>query len=130
MKRFFACFLAVLIAISVFFIGALSAAADSYLIGDADGDGNVTIFDATKIQRVIADMDPDEDGAIIRRGDVDQDEELTIFDVTYIQRYLADLSVEYPVNIRVEDPAPTEEPTEAPTVQPTSARDRYELPPV
>ena len=63
---------------------------ESPLLGDVDGDGEVTIFDATAIQRKLADLPVaffDEAAA-----DVDGDGEVTIFDATYIQRWLAELS--------------------------------------
>ena len=66
------------------------------LLGDADGDGEVTIVDATKIQRVLANMQ----GAVINEtaADVDGDGEVTIVDATLIQRYLAIMPVKYPIN--------------------------------
>lgn len=67
-----------------------------YLLGDADGDGEVTILDATWIQRVLvgigAPADFNESAA-----DVDGDGEMTILDVTYIQRYLVGVAVPYAI---------------------------------
>ena len=63
------------------------------LLGDADGDGAVTILDATRIQRRLADLVGDED--IDRaNADADQDGLVTIIDATRIQRFLADLITE------------------------------------
>ena len=60
------------------------------ILGDADGDGEATILDATAIQRTLASL-PTE--AFIKiAADVDKDQEVTILDATYIQRYLANLS--------------------------------------
>ena len=60
------------------------------ILGDVDGDGEVTILDATMIQRKLADL------AVTAyheaAADTDGDGEVTILDATYIQRYLADLS--------------------------------------
>ena len=59
------------------------------LLGDADKDGEVTILDATCVQRVLAELPVtayDEDAA-----DADQDDDVTILDATAIQRYLAEL---------------------------------------
>lgn len=57
---------------------------------DVDGDGTVTIVDATFIQRKLASVpipfEMDEN-----MGDADEDGILTIIDATYIQRYLASL---------------------------------------
>ncbi len=57
--------------------------------GDADGDGKVTVVDATAIQRMLASIPMaffDEEAA-----DCDGDEKVTILDATDIQRYLAGL---------------------------------------
>ena len=61
------------------------------LLGDVDGDGEVTIIDATYIQRYLASIplgfDFDEDVA-----DTDDDGEVSILDATFIQRWLVSLS--------------------------------------
>ena len=59
------------------------------LPGDADLDGEVTITDATVIQRVLAGMRVERFGEIA--ADVDGDGEVTIFDASAIQRFLAEL---------------------------------------
>ena len=88
---------------------ALVKAMDSYygndtVIGDADGDGELTILDATRIQRWLAelcDMDGSEyTGAgstddRIKSADADGDGTVTILDATNIQRRLAGM----PVNV-------------------------------
>ena len=71
---------------------------DPYLIGDADGDGSVNIIDATKIQRVLAELDQDPGKLIAQRGDSNGDG-LDITDATRVQRYLAEFYV--PVTIGV-----------------------------
>ena len=58
--------------------------------GDADMDGMVTILDATRIQRVIAELDT-EDKIDKVAADADKDGQVTILDATRIQRVLADL---------------------------------------
>ena len=68
----------------------------SYRLGDADGDGTVTILDATKIQRILAGFSPAEAEAVSLRGNV-SGEELDILDATIIQRWLAGLAVHAPV---------------------------------
>ena len=60
----------------------------SYMVGDADGDGKITILDATKIQRLLAALVDDADGMIALRGDSDGSG-LDILDATKIQRFLA-----------------------------------------
>ena len=90
----------------------------SHIKGDVDLDGEVTILDATVIQRVLAGMIEDTDGHILRYGDIDGGG-LSIMDVTFIQRYLAQMNDGYPIGKIVdEDPQPTEKPTEADTAPP------------
>lgn len=105
----------------------ISASALTYKLGDADGDGEVTLIDATVVQRVLAYMQEDPDGGIALRGDIDANESLEAIDATFIMRYNAEMDVPYPVNSVISD-EPTEPPTEAPTQAPTSERDPYELP--
>lgn len=61
----------------------------TFILGDSDGDGVVTIIDATKVQRVLAGLDPDDDGMIALRSVTESGEPLNIMDATRIQRYLA-----------------------------------------
>lgn len=68
----------------------------SYILGDADGDGEVTIIDATWIQRTLAGITlatPCNEEA----ADVDGDGSMTIIDVTLIQRSLAGIVVPYAI---------------------------------
>jgi len=59
-------------------------------IGDADGDGVVTVLDATHIQRWLADL-LDDNAFYMANADADRDGYVTIIDATRIQRFLADL---------------------------------------
>ena len=61
------------------------------LIGDADGNGNITIKDATVIQAHLAQFQQLSGNALLA-ADVDQDGKVTVKDVTAIQRYLVNLS--------------------------------------
>lgn len=61
----------------------------TFLRGDADGEGRITILDATMIQRLLAGLIADNDEMIELRGDV-CDDGLDILDATLIQRFLAD----------------------------------------
>ena len=61
----------------------------TFLRGDADGDGEITIIDATKIQRVRALFDDDPDGMIALRAKSGVEPELSIMDATRIQRKIA-----------------------------------------
>lgn len=91
-------------------------------LGDADGDGLVTIFDATRIQRKLADL------AVIDKthepcADVDKDKSITILDATAIQRKLAGMKDPYgigkPLDGSDPDPTTAPQPTEPPYVEPT-----------
>ena len=62
----------------------------SLLLGDTDGDGAVTIIDATYIQRQLANI-PIPFDFIDAIADTDEDGSITIIDATYIQRWLANL---------------------------------------
>ena len=57
------------------------------IYGDVDGDGIVTIDDATAIQKYLAEYTVTP--FIEKAADVDADGKITIFDVTYIQKFLA-----------------------------------------
>lgn len=60
------------------------------IVGDADGDGEVGVVDATLIQRHIAELDLlDEDR--LECVDIDKDSKVTIMDATLIQRFIAQL---------------------------------------
>lgn len=61
---------------------------DYALVGDVDFDGDVTIIDATRIQRDQAHIEHLSDSAR-SVADYDGDGEITIFDATYIQRMIA-----------------------------------------
>lgn len=61
------------------------------IIGDADGDGEINIVDATFLQQHLAKMN-DYDEMRILTSDTDKDNDITINDVTLIQRYLAKYS--------------------------------------
>ena len=72
----------------------------TFILGDADDDGAVTILDATRVQRILADLYDDEDGMSSLRGNVSGDD-LDILDATKIQRFLAGMEVDAPVNTSV-----------------------------
>ncbi len=67
------------------------------LLGDSDGDGNVTISDVTEIQRLLAETVVFDDSQLLS-SDVDLDCEITINDATEIQRFLAEYGTDYPIN--------------------------------
>lgn len=63
--------------------------AQTVLLGDADGDGNISVYDATAIQRYLVSL-PNEhfDPAA---ADADGENGVTVLDATEIQRYLVNL---------------------------------------
>ena len=70
-----------------------------YLLGDADGDGNVTSLDATVIQRKIAGL---KYNSFCRKAaDVDHDGTASIVDATYIQRHLAKIDTPYLIGVQM-----------------------------
>ena len=80
----------------------LSAGAQSWLRGDADGDGKITSLDVSTAQRVLTGIISDDDGAITRRSDVDGDG-ISLLDVTAIQRALASFPDDYHIGGTVSD---------------------------
>ena len=60
------------------------------ILGDADEDDEISILDATAVQRHLAELTVLTDRGMLL-GDVDRDTEITILDATGIQRYLADI---------------------------------------
>lgn len=71
-----------------------------YLVGDANGDGMVSVLDATRIQRQLALMTVEDSEGVILRGDIDGDG-LKIFDATSIQRYLVGLGNPHGINVMI-----------------------------
>ena len=66
------------------------------ILGDADGDGSISILDVTIIQRYLAAYTVNDPERVVRCGDVNGDI-LDIIDATLIQRYLASYTVNYPI---------------------------------
>ena len=69
----------------------------SYLLGDADGNGEIEVTDATFIQRFVADIPTPYSNEQLMCGDVDDSGDLTIMDVTAIQYYLCHLKTPYKI---------------------------------
>lgn len=68
-----------------------------YLLGDADGNGDVDTADATVIQRAVTKIAVPYDEEQLMRADIDGDENLTIVDATFIQRYSTKVNTPYPI---------------------------------
>jgi hypothetical protein len=108
----------IIFVIIVFYFSITVCAGEYHLLGDMDGDREVTILDATAIQKYLAQLVDDPNGTIQRFGDVDGNG-LSILDATAIQNHLAGYPVSYPIGEPIEDEAPTVTPTEPPTEKPT-----------
>lgn len=92
------------------------------LMGDTDDDNVVSVLDATRIQRVLANLDKKTQYYDIV-GDVDQDTNVTIVDATMIQRYMAGIKLpeKYKINVRIQNEQPTTPAPTTPYIQPTDA---------
>ena len=66
------------------------------ILGDADGDGVVTILDATVIQRYLASFVVPNPAIVEERGDITQDG-IDILDATWIQRWLSGMKIPYSI---------------------------------
>ncbi|MBQ1838411.1 MAG: dockerin type I repeat-containing protein [Ruminococcus sp.] len=99
-----------------------AAAGKTFIIGDTNGDGRVSVDDVTMIQRLLADIETDEDGMRTLRGDVDGNG-LSVSDATLIQQYLA----EFDIDISIGETVTITEPVTESTGQ-TFTTDPYELP--
>ena len=124
-KRITAILLTAAMLLGVF---ATMLGAQALMFGDVDGDGDITVLDATAIQRRLASLSTEAFNEAA--ADTDGDGDVTILDATLIQRYLAGLINEFPATEKpTEAPtvaptvAPTQPPTQAPTVAPTQPRE-------
>ena len=112
--------------------------AEKVILGDSDLNGQVSIKDATLIQKDLAKIVTLDEKAAFA-GDVDGNETLSIKDVTYIQKFLAQMTIDFAVGeevvykegtevtIPVKPPVTTEA-TEAPVTTTAPAQDPTEAP--
>lgn len=91
------------------------AGALSFIRGDADTDGKVSVLDATAIQKVRASIPVSSYDEIA--ADVDGDNVVSVLDATYIQKSLAHIEIPYAVGevVTIEETTPETEETDAPT---------------
>lgn len=106
--------IAVLVMIPMF----TASAERKKILGDADGDGTVSITDVTMIQLHLADFDQIA-AENVRSADVDGNGEIEIDDASAIQRYLAEYVDTYGIGSALEETASTAQ---------TSTTKNYELP--
>ncbi len=71
-------------------------AKETYMLGDADNDGTVSVIDATYIQMVLAQKAEKVEGFDIR-ADVDVDTSVSVMDATQVQYYVAGLLTDTPI---------------------------------
>lgn len=69
----------------------------SYLLGDADDNGEIESVDATLVQRNAAGMYTPFITQVLMQADVDRDGSLTVLDASNIQRYLCQLKTDYAI---------------------------------
>ena len=76
-----------------------STEAETIILGDVDGDGVVSIIDATTIQKVRASIPVNSFNEIA--ADVDGDGIVSVIDATYIQKWLAHIEISYDIGTLV-----------------------------
>lgn len=131
MRRFKSVICMTIIASLLILVFCPSAGALSFIRGDADADGTVSVIDATSIQKVRASIEVKVFDA--NAADVDGDGVVSVIDATYIQKSLAHLEIPYAVGevVTIEETVfETTEETTAPTeaVEPTYIPGENELP--
>ncbi len=86
---------------------SVSVKAESRLLGDVDGDGEVSITDATIIQRHTVGIKTPV-SVMTGVADVDGDRSVTVIDASHLQRWIVNLSESYPISKPVAEPSPTD----------------------
>lgn len=77
-------------------------------IGDADGDGQVTVRDVTEVQFYLSNMATQADQETLMFADVDNNGRLEVIDTTWLQRHLAGMEIPYPIGeVKTETPKVT-----------------------
>ena len=104
------------IAIVMILIACSAFAAEAYILGDADTDGNVTVIDATLIQTKLAGL-PAGGSYSAAAADVDGNGRVEIFDATYIQRWVAEMDTPYQIGSEINHNQPTVAPSTVPPTQ-------------
>jgi hypothetical protein len=86
----------------LFVISAYHASAADRLMGDVNGDGIVSVSDATDIQRHIAELEliPDE---ALSFAMVSDDDELSVSDATLVQMYAAEMIEKFPAEMKQDE---------------------------
>ena len=91
---------------------------ETYILGDADGDGKVSSIDAVIVMRASID-----EATLTEKqqlaADVDGDGFITVIDATWIQRYIAKMSVKYDIG-KEKTVQPVQPTTPTPIIIPTT----------
>ena len=118
MKKALLPVLMIIIAVLVMIPMFTASAEHKKILGDADGDGVVSITDVTAIQLHLADFNQIA-AENVRSADVDGNGAIEIDDASAIQRYLAEYVDTYGIGFALEETASTAQ---------TSTTNNYELP--
>ena len=111
-----------LLSLAVLILSAviLSFSAGAVILGDVDGDGIVTVLDATMIQKHLASIitlsAEQKQAGMVENGDT-----LSVLDATLIQKKLASLVDHFPVQDKPIEAPSTQAPTQPPTQPATEA---------
>ena len=76
---------------------SVSVHAESRMLGDVDGDGEISITDATVIQRYTVGIKTPV-AVTSSFADVDGDRAVTVMDASHLQRWMANVSDSYPIS--------------------------------
>ncbi|MCH5300183.1 MAG: hypothetical protein J1E56_02605 [Ruminococcus sp.] len=119
-KKFISIVLLLALVLGMCCISAFAEAGDNAILGDVDGDQEVTVKDATLLQLYLAELKGESD-IDLSVADYSQDGYINVVDVTYIQLYIANLLPQKPSD-DTQQTKPTSEETEPTTEQtePTS----------
>ena len=86
---------------------SVSVRAESRMLGDVDGDGEISITDATFIQRYTVGIKTPV-AVTSSVADIDGDHAVTVMDASHLQRRLVNVSDSYPISKPVYEPSPTD----------------------
>ena len=67
------------------------------VIGDADGDGQITVKDVTEVQHYLSNMATQADQETLMFADVDNNGRLEVIDTTWLQRHLTGMPIPYEI---------------------------------
>ena len=115
MKKIITLAITVMLLLTVISVGAYAESSETasmqntILYGDADGDGEVTIIDVTRIQRHLAEINPPISEENMKAAIVSGDDELSIIDATLIQRWLVGIISRFPAEGQTQQPTEEEE---------------------